>query len=68
MDPHSCNSTSEDLHICSNFSSFSDDCQFLNIISCDPEAISSIVILTGNYNIVTKYSDFVIPCIGALCA
>ena len=45
MDPHSCNSTSEDLHICSEFSSFTDDCHFLNVISCDLEAISSVVTL-----------------------
>ena len=48
MDPYSCNSTSEDLHICSEFSSFTDDCHFLNVISCDLEEISSIVTLTGN--------------------
>ena len=34
MDPHSCNSTSEDLHVCSELSSVTDDCHFLNIVSC----------------------------------
>ena len=67
MDPHSCNSTSEDLHTCSEFSSFTDDCHFLNVISCDLEAISSIVILTGNYNIVTKHNDCVIPYKSIMC-
>ena len=34
IDPHSCNSTSEDLHVCSEFSSLTDECHFLNIVSC----------------------------------